>query len=328
MTARLGGLVLLIVSVAGAIPAREPDGRLGLVVAPNDTQPVMVQPGQEFDVLLRTEAALRLESAEGSYELAAGAGAGWRGRIRVAVTTPENAAPGTYTLVAETPEASDHAFRAVHVYNGFPETYAVAQLNDLRVGAAVGRDTVLYRSARAINSREASLVLVTGNLTANGRADEFRIALEVLNAIAAPTLVVPGAVDRASGGAEEFLGPYPVTRRYGRDGFLMYYTEPGPTDWNESIHGQLYPARRSIRASRWSVGVSNRYVLGSSLRDALTLFVDDPLDVLVAGGASGPVDGEVHWGGTLLFGPSEARRGSVRWYTAGPRGLRPAGDGD
>lgn len=324
---RLGtvGMLIAALGLGAWAAAREPDGRLGIVVTPNNTQPALVQPGQQFEVVLRTRATLRLESSGGTYELEAGAAVPWRGWLRVECTLPQGVPRGTYTLTAEDPEAADHAFRAVQVYESFSETYTVAQLNDLRVGAEDGRDTVLYRSTRRINSAEPALVLVTGSLTAHGAADEFRVALEILNDIAAPALVVPGSVDRSQGLAETFLGPYPVTRRYGRDGYLAFFTPASATGWSRAEEGRLYMERRSIRAVRWSMGLSNRYALGSNLRDALTLFVDDPLDVIVAGSIGAPAEsgGQVHWGGTRLYGPASAGRGSVRWYRVGPRGVQP-----
>lgn len=327
---RLAYTLLALTLLGGPASARDGEGRLDVIVAPNNTRPVLTQAGQTFDALLREGATLTLESPAGSTELNQTAGVDWRGLVRVTCRLPEAVPAGAYTLVAKNRERTDRTFRAVHVYDAFPTAYTIAQFNDLRVGAKGARDTALYRITRRINAGQPGVVLVTGNLTADGSADEFRVALEVLNDLEAPTLVTPGAVDRSSGLAEAYLGPSPATWQFGRDGYLGYYTPTGRGDWGGAQEGRVYVARRSIRASRWSIGFTNEYGLASPMRDVLTLFVDDPLDVVIAGHAAAYTRGgrTTPWGHTTLFEQTSDTRGGVHWFRVDERGVRAIENGE
>jgi hypothetical protein len=302
--------------------ARSADGRLAVLLAPNSTQPAIVSRGGELEVLLRENAELRLESASGSYGLRAALAQPFRGLLRVQATLSADAPAGAYTLIAKTASGEDRNFRSVVVLDAPPDSYRVAVWTNLRVGADPQHpDTPLFRVTARINAGHAVLVLVTGDLTVEGTPEQFRLALDLLNDCVAPTLVAPGPADFAAGRAQEFLGARPAAVPFGPDGYLLC---PAPVaDLGEEA-GRLHAERRRIRAARWSIGAGLGLELGD-LREPLTVFVDDPLDFVLGGraaAAGGPQAEASPWGPARLYtAPQE--RGSLQWFTVGPRGLAP-----
>jgi hypothetical protein len=302
--------------------ARSADGRLAVLLAPNSTQPAIVSRGGELDVILRENAELRLESASGSYGLRAAPAQPFRGLLRVRATLSAGAPAGAYTLIAKTASGEDRNFRSVVVLDAPPESYRVAVWTNLRVGADPQHpDTALFRVSARINAGHAGLVLVTGDLTAAGTPEQFRLALDLLNDCAAPTLVAPGPADLASGRAQEYLGARPSAVPFGPDGYLLC---PAPLADLGGEAGRLYTERRRIRATRWSIAAGLDLEL-RDLRGPLTVFADDPLDFVLGGraGAAGGPQGEASpWGPARLYtAPQE--RGALQWFTVGPRGVAP-----
>jgi hypothetical protein len=313
-------LIVALCLAQGMSFARDADGRLSVILAPNSTQPVIVSRGGEFDVLLSTNAELRLESASGSYALRAGGTQPARGWIRSRATVDADAPAGTYTLIAKTATGEDRNFRSVVVLDAPPESYRVAVWTNPRIGADPQHpDTALFRVTARINSGGAAIVVVTGDLTADGTPEQFRLALDMLNDCEAPTLVAPGPADRGGGRAGEYLGERPAAVPFGADGFLLC---PAAGEGLGGGAGRLYTERRRIRAARWSIGAGFARDL-DELRKSLTLFVDDPLDYVLGGesvGPGAPQEETSSWGrARLIAAPQE--RGALRWFTVGPRGL-------
>jgi hypothetical protein len=96
--------------------------------------------------------------------------------------------------------------------------------------------------------------------------------------------VCAGNHDRKELNYEKTFGPLVYSFTYGPDGYLVFDTKDFLTA------GQLDPQmadlqrlRRKIKPSRWSIGATHRYEPTMSMRSQLTLFVDDPLDVLLFG---------------------------------------------
>lgn len=314
---RLLTLVAATCFLAVTAQARDADGRLDLVLSPNSAQPAIVVRGGTFNVVLREDSVLRLESAAGSFALTTPAAKTQRGFPVVEVTVPAEVPAGTYTLAGSKDDKTDRNYRSVVVLDEPLESYRIAVLSNLRVSADPERpDTDLYRTTGLMNGGGAALVLVTGDLTATGTPEQFRLALEILNDCHAPTLVAPGAMDFASGHVPEYLGAYPLAVPFGLDGVLLC-SAPRAASGVEA--GKLHLERRRIRASRWSIGAVPLLDLGL-VRDQLTVLVDDPLDAAV-GAPTGVVreTGEASpWGTTRLYAAPQ-QRAALEWFLVNPQ---------
>ncbi len=295
--------------------ARDAEGRLDLVLSPNSAQPAFVVHGGALSVVLREEASLQLESAAGSFALSTPAAKIQRGYSVVDITIPAEVPAGTYTLAGSSGDKTDRNYRSVVVLDAPLESYRIAVLSNLRISADPERpDTDLYRTTALTNG--AALVLVTGDLTASGTPEQFRLALEILNDCQAPTLVAPGTTDFASGHVSEYLGAYPLAIPFGLDGVLLC-SAPRAAVGVEA--GKLLLERRRIRAARWSIGAVPLLDLGL-VRDQLTVLVDDPLDAAIGAPAGIATEtGEASsWGTTRMYA-APAQRAALEWFTVNPQ---------
>lgn len=315
--------VFVVTLINAQAYAREQDGRLGLVLVPNNARPALVEMGDSFAVLARSKAEMHLTSVTVSLSIKTT----WlrlpNGFYEGVSELPAGIPAGTYALESVSEGAKDTNHRSVFVYEKFPETYRVVHLANLRIGSDIGRDTGIYQSTKAINEAGAAIVLVTGDLTSAGTPKQFAQALDMLNDCRAPTLVCPGPVEIASGLSEEYLGPTPFALRFGPDGYLGYYTsEQGGWD-PEGSSGRLHRLRRSIRSARWSVGFTNRYDPDGSLRDHLVLFRDNPLDVLICALHPGAQTSRfgIPWGDARGFAADGSTRGAVQFFDVSSGGV-------
>lgn len=306
---------LLAMLAASAAHARDENERLAFILAPNNAQPAIVRAGDTFSVVVRSQVPLRIESAAGTIALSTAGARPWRGNWIVEATVPSTALAGAYTLVAEDPDTRDSVYRAVYVLAETVESYRVAHVTNLRAGDPQRPDSRLFRLTAALNEGAPDLILVTGNLTATGAEDEFRLAMDVLNDCRAPTFVAPGDADNGEGLLQAYLGEYPAALWFGDDGYLLC---PPPALLSPGNDARLHVARRAIRAARWSIGVGAEFSHRDS-RTALTLFVDDPLDYVVY---PGPADVVEAWGRTRRVETSGDMQ--IRWFVVGPRGAAPA----
>jgi len=316
-------VMLCLAFLSTGAQAREADGRLGLLLLPNDARPALVLAGQSFVVVAREQAELALKSISGTFDvrtrwirLPSGLHEGV-GRV------PPGAPPGMYTLEGVSDGTKDRNFRSVFVYESFPETYRVAHLSNLRIGSETGRDTRIFQSTKAINEADVAIVLVTGDLTNAGTPKQYAQALDLLGDCLAPTLVSLGHAEQASGLAGDFLGPSTFALRFGWDGYLGYYSATLDDLDMEGRAGEMYRMRRSIRSARWSVGFTNDYGPDVRLRDQLILFLDDPLDVVITArhALTHEVRFSIPWGDTRGFAMPTSDRGGVQIYDVGPGGV-------
>jgi len=316
------GVVCGLCLLAAGAHARTESGALDIVRSPNNTQPVFVQPGMYFDSIVTNKPdRVRLESAKGVFRLSVESVADWRGGFRARVVVPADTPPGVYSLVVAADNREDAVHRSVYVRAALRDTYVVAHLTNLRVGEERTRNTELYRRTAAIRAGGADLVIVSGDLTAAGTREQWRIALDVINDCGSPTLVVPGGSDLAGGFVGDYLGPYPVARTFGMDGYLLWPAADTPHP--DTVHAYLHTARRSIRAARWSIGITQTDGHALSVRTQLMTLVDAPLDALILGGPRIPLGVQPSlWGHTRVAAPARAQRGSVMWYRVTPRADR------
>jgi hypothetical protein len=295
---RIGLTVFILIGVSFCAAARNTDGTLGLIQTPNSGVPVIVAPGDQFDIVLTGRAPLSLTRADASITVRPA----WTelpgGRMKATCSVPGDAPPGAYAVEAGEGDKKDRNMRAVYVRDGFPESYAVAHITDVHVGAERGGRTAedIFRELVAVlNEKDLAFVLVTGDITHNGTGEELRVFVEVLDACTHPTFVCPGNHDRKGLNYEHTFGSLTYMFWFGQDGYLLYDTkdyltadELGPQDADIQVY------RRAIKPARWAIGAAHRHIgqanddgqrhePGQGIRSQITLFVDDPLDLLILG---------------------------------------------
>ncbi len=284
---RLYGMGFLCVLLCAYAAARNDDGTLGLIQRPNNGVPTIIMPGQTFTAVLSHKSELSLRKDKRSWGLECS----WvplpGDQICALCTAPETIAPGCYALQAVSEYDEDVNERALYVVESFPEAYFIAHITDTHIGTTRhSRPTadIIGDVMESVNASEASLALITGDLTENGTPEQFRAFLEILDACLLPTFVVSGNHDRLARHYELFFGPLTYGFQFGPDGYLGFDTKDflvadalGPQD------GALHRLRREIRSARWSIGFTHRYDLTMGMRAQMTLFVDDPLDYLIYG---------------------------------------------
>lgn len=316
-------IVVAVLVCAGAW-GREPDGRLGLLLVPNETRPALVVAGESFEVLARGQANLALQSSETSVPLSVSWELAGGGLFRGTCVVVPGIAPGRYSLKASDGSMEDTVSQSVFVYETFPKSYTVAIVSNPRIGVAGIAVERIRRSVMAVREAGAALVLIAGDFTAEGTAEQFAQGLNLTGEYGVPTFICSGNADRALGLAREFLGPMPFAFRFGPDGYLAHDLPPLDGLDLEGHAGDVHRLRRSIRAARWSVGFGGAYRLESEIRDQLVLFHDDPLDVWIAA-AGGDAQSRVTipWGKTIGYGlPDAAAPGTVLFVEVGLGGVK------
>ena len=204
--------LFLAVVAAGSAGARNLDGTLGLIQRPISTVPVMVKAGEAFDLTVAAvpeemrvalyraaEEVLLLNHTREQGALPPAVG----GLVTVRVTVPADTPPGLYGLAVRVQpgRVSDTAERAVKVVADWPQTYTFAHVTDTHIGRQDPPlvEQMLGRTAALINRQGVDFVLVTGDITDNGRPEQYRSFLQLLDSFQAPTFVTPGNHDRGSG---------------------------------------------------------------------------------------------------------------------------------
>jgi hypothetical protein len=314
---------MAVVLWASGASARSEDGALTLISTPNGGKPALVTPGDTFEAMVSARGELHLvrEGAATALETAWQAlpGEGYHARC----TVPTEIVPGTYALALSADAGSDQNVRAVYVFESFPESYAVAHVTDVyvgstrhfRTGAAIFTDLV-----EALNASEASMVLITGNLTEDGTDEQYAALLRILDGCRLPTFVAAGERDGARYGA--YFGPSTFAVQFGRDGYMTVgVNRLGPsTAWGTRA-ADSYRLRRAIKPMRWSIGFMHWVDPKLDLRTQFNLFVDDPLDVLLQGREhrSNREDERkvAPWGTTNLIVTPAAIDGAVRFIDVG-----------
>jgi predicted phosphodiesterase len=305
-------LPLLALLLAANAWARGADGTLDLIRTPNDGIPALATPGATFDADLAAKGELRLVAPDGSARPLAVQWAERPGkRFRATCTVPADLAPGGYALELAA-ERTDRNDRAVYVFASFPKAYSVVHLTDTHVGRE-GADETLRKLVQRVNDAKPGFVLITGDLTDQGTPEQFQLFLDILKTCAVPTFVCAGNHDRAGLNYEHFYGPEDYMFRFGLDGYIVFDTKDSviASDLG-SQDADLYRYRRAIRSCRWSIGASHRYDPGMNMRAQITLFVDDPLNYLLAGHEHRAYDGPIPWGNTRLILTPAAKDGALR----------------
>ena len=291
-------LLLCLALAAAVLPAaaRDTDGVLSLVLRPNCGAPAMAVPGGAFDVLLREAAPVELVSGTKAWRLETAWGAPREGRQPGRCTLPADIPPGRYGIRAAEAERLDTNPGVVHVLESFPDDYVVAQLGGVPTDGA----DALLRQARDAG---AVFAVVTGSAVAEDTPAAWTRAVRTLAEAPLPIYVVPTALGTPA--FARYFGPGGHVFRFGLDAYLAFDTTGAPpADAEAAQLAWIYPARRSVRDARWSIGLTRRYGLGMAMRAQITLFVDDPLDAILADAVPTFEDAPLPtapWGRTALF---------------------------
>jgi hypothetical protein len=322
--------VLLVFAACMSASARQDDGALGVIVSPHNARPAVVEPGQTFEAVLETEAELVLRQGEIKLpldvrwrSLPGGKASGWCG-------LPAKVPPGAYDLEATGGSVADRNLRAVYVLEALPETYAVAHIADPCLGLNAGNrpsQEVFRDLVAAANSSGAALIVITGDLVEQPDRDRLKAFLDILDNATVPTYVCPGGAQEWRPLYEAYLGPLTFTFVFGLDAYLAFRTENGLANPTAGAQDSLLEVCRGrIKPARWSIGVSQRYQQAMPMRSQLVLFVDDPLDCLIAGQTT-EADKEkkygIPWGRTALIETPPAADGAFRLIDVTAQGVEP-----
>lgn len=268
--------------------AREQNGAPDLIRSPHNARPTLVLQGETFSVELLEEAALLLRSGEQTIPLTATwtrlPGGNVTGECRV----PPGVAAGTYTLEATSPTRADQNTRSVYIYDAFPEDYRIAHIAE----AAASSDS-LRKALRTANESGAAFVLITAPFAKTDTRESLQLFSDALDESTVPTFVCPQQIAQNGDLYTAFFGTTPYAFRFGKDAYLAF----------DASHRSLSDApaeehrlRRQFRPARWSIGFTPRYDATMNMRSQLTLFVDDPLDVLITGAATRAEQSTIPWG--------------------------------
>ena len=320
--------ILPLILMAAVADARGPDGALDIIFTPNNGVPAIIGPGGTFEATLTKRASLRLVDGDGE---AVTLEPEWSelpgGRQRATCKTPSKLAVGAYALEAVLEKHTDTNVRSVYIAS-MPNDYPVVHVTDVHIGKAnrdPAPDVMFRRLIEHVNGIKASFVLISGDVTENGTPEQFRTFMEILDTCTLPTFVCAGNHDRQGLNYENTFGPLVYSFQYGPDGFLVFDTKDFVTADNlDAQVGELQRLRRTIKPSRWSIGVTHRYEPSMSMRSQLVLFVDDPLDVLFFGHWHRESEvGSVPWGTTSIVVTPAAVDGAWRLVLVTKTGIHP-----
>lgn len=277
----------------------------GAIHAPRVARPAVVLPGGSFFVSLDGEAPLLLEGPGGIHALSVSALQPRGVRREGMATLPGGVVPGRYDLVAQAGENRDVRRGAVYVVATMPEAYTLAVVRGLD-GPDGGAPELPEGLAAQLAGAGVALAVVFNAGPEGPALDDALLSLPV------PAFLC------AAGDEDVF------TVHFGPDGYL--FLGGGLKASHGATHGRLgaaHQGRRAIRASRWSIGVTQAYGLDWDVRAQMALFVDDPLDYLIADEASAGMGGTVPWGrAEFVFSP-EMPRGIIALLNVGGSGIAP-----
>ncbi|MBI4560005.1 MAG: metallophosphoesterase [Candidatus Hydrogenedentes bacterium] len=320
--------VLLLITVSAA--ARDAEDALALIRTPHNGFPAVILPGGTFDAVLSEKAELRLVDGDKGVALAVTGQPLLGGKWQAECTVPLDVPPGSYVLEARTDTKQDRTVRAVFVRDKFAEYYVLAHVTDTHVGSnrnAQASEDIFRNVIKAVNTSQAALVLVTGDVTDGGEIEQFRAFINILDTCTLPTFVCAGNHDRQALNYERFFEPDTYLFRFAQDGYISFDTKDSVVaDELGPQNADLEVFRRAIKPCRWSIGLSHRYEPDMGMRSQLTLFVDDPLDYFIFGHwhrANREDEKKVPWGTTPIVVTPAAINGAIRLIDVSPLGIRP-----
>ena len=232
---RCVGALALLILLAPFAGARSEDGTLKITAYPISTRPVIVRPGDTFDMELRSVIDINSvrvwfsnEDVEefqvfvsdkmdvfevrdrSTFDLPSwdcvveGWKMSWMWRPRtvvrdeviVPVTLPEDVPEGFYDMRVVSSAGQDFSRRAVQVISEFPEEYTIVKITDTHFGCSHRNGEEHMRiAAREINELRPSFVMVTGDLTQDNFPHDHESFVKDLDIFEVPTFVVGGNHD-------------------------------------------------------------------------------------------------------------------------------------
>lgn len=309
MTMQRTVLLCFVCALAGA---RTLDGTLGVLKTPNDMRPAIVAAGATFIVQAQERGELRMTNDLAEFALSPiwedlpGAGA------RASVAVPNEAPAGAYTLEWSKGDEADRNMRSVYVMaaqsgqDPYSQRYAFACIalpwNAPADPKSNGKAATL---ADAVNGAQVQFAVVF----VRGPEDQFNGWLQDLHDCRVPTWAV-AAVPLAVG--QRWFGPETFALRYGADAYLVLGSSEIEDDAG-AAPGQIAKLRLDQKTARWAVGLFSSPASALSMRNEITLFVDDPLHACIYGyvDAAKPLPKTVGWGGwfepTRLFATANGK---------------------
>ena len=308
---RLLATLQVILLLTGIAHARSEDGTLGILRVPNNGQPAIVMHGESFTIRAQGRPDIFVDMAGQLLELTANWHSIKNGLDEASVALPTDFAPGLHTIVGILGDTEDVQPRALLVLDDEPIRYHVAHIPSPGIQAA---------QEASLAGTGGLITVVTGNLTANGTADEFRTLLDWLNTSPNATIIAPGRRDSVDNRFGDYFDTAPHTTWCGRDAYITIgETFPQAGDDVTGEAAAYEQIRRATKPARWSIGISGYAYDALSLRMQIVLFVDIPLHAFVSGRAR-PNAGEnptASWdsfqGPTRILAPSAERAPGIQW---------------
>ncbi len=321
---RMAAVFALVLMTLGVANARSEDGTLDFIRVPNNGQPALVVRGESFEVRAQGEPDIFVDTGESLIDMAAN----WRripgGNSEATIEIPGEFTPGLYNLVGVLNEVEDIQRRALLVLEEVPDHYYIAHI------ASPGMEEAQEASLAGAFSGESPLfMVVTGDLTANGSADEYRTLLDWLNTSSIPTIIAPGKRDSAKGRFGDYFDSAPHLTHCGKDVILAIgETTPGVVEDVSVDAGAYQLIRRTMKPARWSIGISGYTSAELSPRMQIILFVDTPLNALISGQSTDVTDerATVPWdsfqGPTNILAPrADSSSVGIQWVRVSPAGV-------
>lgn len=276
-------------------------------------RPAIAEPGGAFALSEGVSGSLGLVTAGEEYPLTVeGPSTAFPGAAAVA-RVPEAVPAGRYELVLHGAEGGTRRPGAVHILSPSPEGYSVALVR--ADGTADGTEGLFTQSLRTnLVASSPDLIFVVGQLTTDGTEAAYRALSQQFEAVLAPVFFCPDREELDRGAYINVFGNPVYGFSYGHDGYLMLGAGPAQSD--SSATGQLgliHRWRRVLRASRWSTGVAGSFGLDWIMRSQLVLFVDDPLDYLLAGDVPSGSGERLPWGRTRFAIAPSIPPAPIQW---------------
>ena len=292
------GLFALAIACTCAI-ARTPDQTLGALTLPNNARPAMVHAGAVFQAEAQQRGELRLVGESTQYPLAPD----WEdvpgGGVRAVVAVPAEASTGVYTLEWTQGDEADRNARAVYVLESPAQPEPFSQQYTFACVAIPNADSNAAANAadmaNAINGTQAQFAIAF----VGAPEDRFRDVLTVLDLCAMPTIVV---TDAPAPVCARWFGASTFSFQYGPDAFLVPAGgRAGLGDGLGPMAGKIERLRQDCKTARWAVGLFAAPSATMSMRNEITLFVDDTLHACIYGlvDGSAATTGSQGWAGWL-----------------------------
>jgi len=313
--------------------ARHEDGTLGIIKLPNEGCPVILSPGQTFNIVAEQKGTiflidnekniipLNVQWEEKKTEI-------YKGSV---ILMGEDIKAGSYSIQIITEGgAKDVNPRSIWVQNEFREYYTFAHISDIHIRSdslqdenAITFQTIIEK----LNQSDAQFILLTGDLTHEAKTEQWQVFLNILNQARKPTFVCAGNHDRNEDNYEKMFYTSTYAFRYGKDGYIIFDTREYRTadSWGEQ-DTLLYRYRRELKSSRWTFGITHRYEFTMGIRSQIILFVDDPIDFILYGHTHRENTREesvIPWGKTRVYVVPAEKDGFYRIFDVGEGGLFP-----